>query len=101
MWLRLLVPLTLLWPVLALAAEGTALRRFRATPAKEMMAMLFCIVGYFALWIVLDWLVEALTGAAAAGIITATILSLGSLPLLLYLGFRIFGVRAGTASPAR
>jgi hypothetical protein len=95
MWLRLLVPLTLLWPILALAAEGTPLRRYKATPARELLALLFAIVVYFVLWVVLDRLIEGVTGIVAAGIVAATALSLLSVPLLLFMGYKIFGVRPG------
>jgi len=99
MGLRLLVPLVLLWPVLALAAEGTPLRRYRATPMREMLALFLCIVAYFVLWIVADRLIEGATGAVAAGIIAATVLSLLAVPLLLFVGYKIFGVKPGQANP--
>jgi hypothetical protein len=97
MWLRLLVPLTLLWPILALAAEGTSLRRYKATPARELLALLFAIVVYFVLWVILDRLIEGMTGIVAAGIVAATALSLLSVPLLLFVGYKIFGVKPGAA----
>jgi hypothetical protein len=93
MWLRLLVPLTLLWPVLALAAEGTRLRSYRATPLRELLALLFCVVLYFGLWIGLDRLIEGATGSVAAGIVASTALSLLAVPLLLFLSYKIFGVK--------
>lgn len=95
MWLRLLVPLTLLWPVLALAAEGTSLNRYRATPARELLALAFCIVSYFVVWVLLDRVLESVIGIVAAGVIVATLVSLGAIPLLLLLGFKIFGVQPG------
>jgi len=98
MWLRLLVPLTLMWPILALTAEGTPLNRYRATPARELLALAFCILIYFLVWIVLDRLIESATGSVAAGVIVATALSLAAIPILLFLGFKIFGVSAGAGS---
>ena len=92
MWLRLLVPLTLIWPVLALAAEGTRLRRYRATPLRELSSLALCIVIFFGVWIGLDRLANSLTGSAAAGIVAATILSLLCVPVLLFLSYRILGV---------
>lgn len=97
MWLRLLVPLALLWPILALAAEGTSLNRYRAAPAREMLALAFCILAYFVAWIALDRAWESVIGNVAAGIIIATIVSLAVVPVLLFLGFKIFGVSPGGA----
>ncbi|MGD8866008.1 MAG: hypothetical protein PVI01_00215 [Gemmatimonadales bacterium] len=97
MWLRLLVPLTLLWPILALTVEGTSLNRYRATPGRELLALAFCILGYFALWVLLDRVMEPLTGRDAPGLIVATVLSLAAVPGCLFLGFKIFGVSAGGA----
>lgn len=97
MWLRLLVPLTLMWPVLALAAEGTSLNRYRATPARELLALAFCILSYFVVWVILDRVIESVTGNVAVGVIVATVLSLAAIPLLLFLGFKIFGVSPGAA----
>jgi hypothetical protein len=100
MWLRLLVPLTLMWPVLALAAEGTSLNRYRATPARELLALGFCILTYFVMWALVDRVIEAVTGTVAAGIIVATLLSLVAIPFLLLLGFKIFGVSPSGAEDA-
>ncbi|KPK64199.1 MAG: hypothetical protein AMS21_06355 [Gemmatimonas sp. SG8_38_2] len=99
MGLRLLVPLVLLWPVLALAAEGTALRRYRGTPVKEMLALVLCIVAYFAVWIAADRLIEGATGTVAVGIVLATVLSLLAVPLLLFAAYKVFGVKPGEANP--
>jgi hypothetical protein len=98
MWLRLLVPLVLLWPVLALAAEGTSLRRYHATPAREVLALLFCIVTYFTVWVGLDRLIEGATGIATAGIVASTVLALLAVPLLLFVGYKIFGVKRDEAA---
>jgi len=95
MWLRLLVPLTLMWPALALAAEGTSLNRYRSTPARELLALAFCILTYFIVWLLADRVIESMTGMVAVGIIAATLLSLAAIPFLLFLGFKIFGVRRG------
>lgn len=97
MWLRLLVPLTLLWPILALTVEGTALNRYRATPGRELLALAFCILAYFAAWVLLDRVMEPLIGSVAAGLIVATVLSLAAVPGFLFLGFKIFGVTSGGA----
>lgn len=91
----LLVPLTLLWPVLALSAEGTSLNRYRATPAREMLALASSIVAYFVVWISLDRVSESVIGNFAAGIISATVVSLAVVPVLLFLGLKIFGVSPG------
>lgn len=95
MWLELLIPLTLVWPVLALAVEGTPLRRYRGTPARELAALGACVVAFFLLWIVLDRALEAATGSAAAGMVAATALSLLAVPPLLFLSFKLLGVRPG------
>ena len=100
MWLRLLVPLTLMWPVLALAAEGTSLNRYRATPARELLALAFCILTYFVVWVMLDLVVESVGGNVVISIIVATLLSLVAIPFLLFLGFKIFGVRPGETGGA-
>ncbi len=99
MWLRLLVPLTLMWPILALAAEGTALNRYRGTAARELLAVGFCCAAYFLVWIALDRILEAAFGALA-GIVVSTVLSLGAIPLLLYLGFKIFAVKPAVPDEA-
>ncbi len=93
MSLRILIPLTLLWPILALAAQGTPLRRYWATPARELSALVFCTVVFFALWIGADRALEAALGSAAAGIVASTALSLLAVPLLLLLGYKLFGVK--------
>ncbi|UCF18927.1 MAG: hypothetical protein JSU87_13490 [Gemmatimonadota bacterium] len=93
MWLRLLVPFTLIWPVLALAAEGTRLRRYQATPLKELSSLLLCIVGFFGLWLGLHQLGQAVTGSDVAAIVAATILSLVCVPILLFLSYRLLGVK--------
>lgn len=95
MWLRLLIPLTLIWPVLAVAAEGTRLRRYRASPLRELLALFFALVTYFGLWIVLSESIEAVTGSVAAAIVASTILSLLAVPLLLWLGYKVFAVKPG------
>ncbi len=97
MFLRILIPLTLLWPVLALAAEGTALRRYRATAARELGALFFAIVVFFALWIGADRALEAALGNVAAGLVVATLLSLLAVPLILLLGYKLFGVKPDQA----
>lgn len=99
MFLRILIPLTLLWPVLALAAEGTPLRRYRSTPARELSALVLCIVVFFAIWIGADRAVEAAAGSVAAGLVAATGLSLLALPLVLLLGYKLFGVKPGPTDP--
>jgi hypothetical protein len=88
-----------MWPILALTAEGTALNRYRGTAARELLAVGFCSVAYFVVWIVLDRILEAATGVLA-GIIASTVLSLAAIPLLLYLGFKIFGVKRGGSGEA-
>ncbi|MGD2215243.1 MAG: hypothetical protein PVJ64_00750 [Gemmatimonadales bacterium] len=93
--LRLLIPLVLIWPVLALAAEASPLRHYRATPARELSAMAFCIVTYFILWIALHQLGRGLTGSEAAAIVVATVLSLLAVTPLLAVGYKIFRVRRG------
>ncbi len=100
MFLRILIPLTLLWPILALAVEGTPLRRYRATAARELSALVFCTVVFFALWIGVDRALEAATGSVAAGIVAATGLSLLAVPLILLLGYKLFGVKPGDAHSA-
>jgi hypothetical protein len=92
---RLLIPFVLVWPVLALAAEASPLRRYRGTPARELLAMAFCFVAYFIVWIALHQLGRALTGSEAAAIVASTILSLLAVTPLLALGYRIFGVKPG------
>ncbi|KPK80140.1 MAG: hypothetical protein AMS25_10100 [Gemmatimonas sp. SM23_52] len=92
MWLRLLIPLTLIWPVLALAAEATRLRRYRATPLRELLGLCCALLSYFGLWIGLCELIEAVTGSVAAGVIASTILSLLAMTPLLWLGYK---TRAG------
>jgi hypothetical protein len=88
-----------MWPILALAAEGTALNRYRGTAARELLAVGFCCAAYLLLWVALDRILEAATGVLA-GIVAATVLSLAAIPLLLYLGFRIFGVKPGSSGEA-
>ncbi len=98
-FLRILIPLTLLWPVLALAAEGTALRRYRASPARELGALAFCIVIFFALWIGADRALEGAMGSAA-GLGVATGISLLAVPLILLLGYKLCGVKPDSAHPS-
>jgi hypothetical protein len=88
-----------MWPILALAAEGTALNRYRGTAARELLAVGFCCVAYLLLWIALDRILEAVAGVLA-GIVASTVISLAAIPLLLYLGFKIFGVKAAEAGEA-
>ena len=92
MWLRLLVPFTLVWAVLALSVEGTPLRRYRGGAARESLALAFAFVSYFIVWLVLDRLIEVTTRSVAAGLIAASLLSLLAVPALVYLGYRIFRV---------
>lgn len=93
MWLRLLIPLTLIWPVLALAAEASPLRRYRGTPARELAAMAFCFVAYFIVWIALHQLGRGLSGSEAAALVASSVLSLLAVTPLLALGYKIFGVK--------
>jgi hypothetical protein len=97
MWLRLLVPLTLIWPILSLAAEGTRLRYYRGTPARELLALTFSIVAYGLLWFALHRVGANLTGSEAAAIVAASILSLLAVPLLLFIGYKAFGVKRQAA----
>lgn len=101
MFLRLLVPLSLLFVVLPIVAEGTPLRRYRATPARELLALVACVAFYFLLWFALAAVVRAITGSLAFFIVIPTLLALISLPACLWLGFKIFGVKPSTpAEPA-
>ena len=93
MWLRLLVPLTLLWPVLALSVEASPLRVYRGTAKSELAALILCIVVYFVLWIIVDRLIEAASGSVAAGLIVSSAVSLLAVPVVLFLGYKIFGVK--------
>jgi hypothetical protein len=95
--LRLLIPLVLIWPVLALAAEASPLRRYRGTPARELGAMVFCFVVYFIVWILLHQIGSALTGSEIAAIVASTILSLLAVTPLLALGYKVFGVKPGAS----
>ncbi len=63
MWLLLLIPFTVFWPVVALVAEGTALNRYRATWGREVMALLFCLIAYFVVRFVLYQLVSGISAA--------------------------------------
>lgn len=99
MWLRLLVPLTLIWPVLALATEGTRLRYYRGTTARESLALVFSIVAYGLLWFVLHRVGISLTGSELAAIVAASILSLLAVPVLLFAGYKLFGMKR-QAGPA-
>jgi hypothetical protein len=93
--LRLLVPLVLIWPVLALAAEASPLRSYRGTPAREILAMAFCFIAYFIIWIALHELGRVLSGSEAAAIVASTVLSLLAVTPLLALGYKVFGVKPG------
>ncbi len=94
MWLSLVIPLTLAWPILALAAEGTSLTRYRGTPMTELLALFFAVVAYGALFLGLSGLIGGLVGLVVGALISSLLL-----PLLLFLGFKIFGVKpAATAS---
>jgi hypothetical protein len=93
--LRLLIPFVLVWPILALAAEASPLRRYRGTPARELAALGFCFFAYFILWFAFHLLGRAITGSAAAAIVAATVLALAAVTPLLALGYKIFGVRPG------
>jgi hypothetical protein len=100
MWLRLLVPLTLIWPILALAAEGTSLRYYKGTAARELLALTFSIIAYGLLWFALHRVGLSLTGSEAAAIAAASLLSLLAVPVLLFLGYKVFGVKAEAGSAA-
>ena len=94
MWLSLLIPLALAWPILALAAEGTSLNRYRGTPMTELLALLFAVVAYGALFLGLSGIIGGVIGLVVGALISSLLL-----PPLLFLGFKIFGVKpAGTAS---
>lgn len=99
MFLRLLVPLSLLFVVLPIVAEGTPLRRYRATPVREVLALLACVLFYFVLWFALAALVRAITGSAFLSIVIPTLLALIALPACLWLGFKAFGVKPSTTEP--
>lgn len=100
MFLRLLVPITLLFPVLALVVEASSLRDYRGTPGRELAALLISIVVYFAAWFGLDALVRSLTGSSAAALVAASLLALFALQPGLFLGFKLFGVRKASGSTA-
>lgn len=98
MWLRLLVPLTLLWPVLALSVEASPLRRYRGTAKSELAALILCIVVYFVLWVVLDRLIEAVSGSIAAGVIASSAVSLLAVPVVLFAAYKLVGVKPDRAT---
>ena len=100
MWLLLLIPFTVFWPVVALVAEGTALNRYRATWGREVMALLFCLIAYFVVWFVLYQLVSGISGSNLAGVVAATILSMISVIPLLFFGYKVFGVKPGEEEAA-
>ncbi len=93
MWLLLLIPFTVFCPVVAVVAEGTALSRYRATWGREVMALLFCLIAYFVVWFLLYELVGGISGSDLAGVVAATILSMIAVIPLLFLGYKVFGVR--------
>lgn len=98
MWLRLLIPFTLLWAVLALTVEGTSLRNYRATWQREISALLVCIAAFLLLWVALSALVEAITGSPGAGLVAASLISLIAVPPLLFLSFKLLGVKPAAES---
>ncbi|HSG81381.1 MAG TPA: hypothetical protein VLC48_03950 [Gemmatimonadota bacterium] len=96
--LRLLIPLTLIWPVLALAVEASPLRRYHGTPTREMGSLLACIIVYFTLWIGIDQVLEVATESVAVGVVAATIVSLLAVMPILWAAYKIFGVKPGSAA---
>lgn len=100
MFLRVLIPVVLLFPVLALVVEATSLRRFRGTPGRELLALLVSVVIYFVAWFTLRSIVESISGSGGIALVLASLLSLFTLYPGLWLGFRLFGVRPGGEASA-
>ncbi len=100
MFLRLLVPLTLLFPVLSVFVQGTSLKRYHGTWARESLALVFCIIVYFIVWYAVLTLVEAVTGSGAAALVVSSLAALLSLYPGLWLGFKLFGVGPSAREPA-
>jgi hypothetical protein len=94
----LLIPLTLIWPVLALAVEASPLRHYHGTPLREMGSLVTCIILYFALWLGIERLLATATGSVAVGILAATIVSLLAVLPILWAAYRLFGVKPGSAT---
>ncbi len=93
MLLRLLIPLALVWPVMALAAEGTALRNYRGRPVTELLGLFVAIILFFALWFGISGIIGGTLGIVAASLLAAALS-----PVLLFLGYKIFGVKPGSAT---
>jgi hypothetical protein len=96
--LRFLLPLVLLLLVLPIVAHWPAFARYGGRWTKEVPAVALCVVLYIVVWVIVDGLVRATTGSAAAGLVVASFVALLSLPGGLWLGYRLFGVPAQPAA---
>lgn len=94
MFLQLLVPVVLLFPVLALVVESSSLRSYRGTWVTELLALLLAIVIYFGVWLGLHAAIRGATGSTAIALVASSLLSLFTLYPGLRVGFAIFRVRA-------
>ena len=100
MFLRILLPISLLLPTLALVVEATSLRHYRGSAWREIVALLLCITVYFVVWFALYSLIGTITGSDPAALVLASLLSLLSLQPTLFLAFKLTGVRRGGGSAA-
>ena len=101
MFLRLLIPISLLLPTLALVVDSSSLRHYRGSAWRETTALLLCIAIYFVAWFALYSLIGTITGSDPAALVAASLLSLLTLQPALFLAFKLLGVRrGGSGSPA-
>lgn len=96
--LRFLLPLVLLLLTLPIVAHWPAFARYGGRWTREVPAAGLCVVLYFVMWTIVDALVRAATGSAAAGLVVASLAALASLPGGLWLGYRVFGIASHPAA---
>ncbi len=98
MLFRILVPLVLLFILLPIVVHWPVFERYTASGRKEVAAVLACAVLYFAVWNVVELLLESFAPVSLAWVIASAV-ALATLPLSLGLGFKIFGVPKSSRFP--
>jgi hypothetical protein len=95
-WLVWVLPIGLFWPVASIYLGGM-LELQGGGPARQLIGLLVSLVAFLLLWWVLGRLL-APVGPVLGKVVLATLLSVIAMPVLIYVGYRVVGIRVVRAA---
>ncbi|MBI4543594.1 MAG: hypothetical protein HY703_00175 [Gemmatimonadetes bacterium] len=87
-----LVPFCVFWTVVAIYVGGTGIRIEGGTPLRQLLGLVAALVLFLAIWGVARALLRPVLPAGVA-VVVPTLMAVLLLPLSVWAGFRVFGVR--------